>query len=208
MKAQYGILRFKKYKGPAISPIEAHNERTKEQYASNPDIDTNRSRYNLHLVQPQGRYREEADRMIAAAHCRVRKDSVRVVEALVTASQTGREHIPPRIFKEMTQLTKQKEQLDALLVGITPSTARAVQRRSARCLTSIVRQTIERRMIGRMSMLDEWSALATFLADMIEKYADVLEVDKVETASRISDVKVPAQKSENPQISVENVTAA
>ena len=27
---------------------------------------------------------------------------------------------PPRIFKEMTQLTKQKEQLDALLVGITP----------------------------------------------------------------------------------------
>ena len=85
MKAQYGILRFKKYKGPAISPIEAHNERTKEQYASNPDIDTDRSRYNLHLVQPHGRYREEADRMIAAAHCRVRKDSVRVVEALVTA---------------------------------------------------------------------------------------------------------------------------
>ena len=216
MKAQYGILRFKKYKGPAISPIEAHNERTKEQYASNPNIDTDRSRYNLHLVQPQGRYREEADRMIAAAHCRVRKDSVRVVEALVTASpeffkdknhreirayfayalkflegrqrpdtflsavihmdektphlhlcfvpltadgrlsakeiignrknlvkwqdefwqhmvkqypelergesasQTGREHIPPRIFKEMTQLTKQKEQLDALLVGINP----------------------------------------------------------------------------------------
>ena len=31
MKAQYGILRFKKYKGPAISPIEAHNERTKER---------------------------------------------------------------------------------------------------------------------------------------------------------------------------------
>lgn len=94
MKAQYGILRFKKYKGPAITPIEAHNERTKEQYASNPDIDTNRSRYNLHLVQPQGRYREEADRMIAAAHCRVRKDSVRVVEALVTAS--------PEFFKDKT----------------------------------------------------------------------------------------------------------
>ncbi len=59
-----------------------------------------------------------------------------------------------------------------------------------------------------MSMLDEWSALATFLADMIEKYADVLEVDEMETASRISDVKVPAQKNENPQIQVEKVTAA
>ena len=160
-------------------------------------------------MQPQGKYREEADHMITAANCRVRKDSVRVVEALVTASpeffkgktrseikayfayalkflegkqhpdtflsavihmdektphlhlcfvpltsdgrlsakeiignrknlvkwqddfwqhmvsrypelergesasHTGREHIPPRIFKEMTQLTEQKEQLDA-----------------------------------------------------------------------------------------------
>lgn len=59
-----------------------------------------------------------------------------------------------------------------------------------------------------MSMLDEWSALATFLADMIEKYADVLEVDKMETASRISDVKVPAQKNENAQIPVEKGSAA
>ena len=59
-----------------------------------------------------------------------------------------------------------------------------------------------------MSMLDECSALATFLADMIEKYADVLEVDKMDTASRISDVKVPAQKNETPQIPVEKVAAA
>ena len=36
--AQYAILRFAKYKGPALSRIEAHNERTKEAYASNPDI--------------------------------------------------------------------------------------------------------------------------------------------------------------------------
>ena len=32
--AQYAILRFAKYKGPEISGIEAHNERTKEKYAS------------------------------------------------------------------------------------------------------------------------------------------------------------------------------
>ena len=95
MKAQYGILRFKKYKGPAISPIEAHNERTKEQYASNPDIDTSRSRYNFHLVQPQGKYRAEADHQITAANCRVRKDSVRVVEALITAS--------PEFFKDKSR---------------------------------------------------------------------------------------------------------
>ena len=41
--AQYAILRFAKYKGPEISGIEAHNERTKEKYASNPDIDPSRT---------------------------------------------------------------------------------------------------------------------------------------------------------------------
>ena len=46
-------FKVQKVQGACHQPIEAHNERTKEQYASNPDIDTSRSRYNLHLVQPQ-----------------------------------------------------------------------------------------------------------------------------------------------------------
>ena len=33
-KSQYAILRFAKYKGPEIGNIEAHNERSKEKYAS------------------------------------------------------------------------------------------------------------------------------------------------------------------------------
>ena len=49
-KAQYGILRFAKYKGPEISNIEAHNERKKEKYASNPDIDNSRKNLNYHLI--------------------------------------------------------------------------------------------------------------------------------------------------------------
>ena len=86
MKAQYAILRFAKYKGPEISHIESHNERTKEKYASNPDIDTSRSHLNFHLVSPERKYRAEAEKQIAEAGCRTRSDSVRVVEALVTAS--------------------------------------------------------------------------------------------------------------------------
>ena len=35
-----------------------------------------------------------------------------------SASQTGRDHIPPRVFKEMTRLTKQKAKLEELLAGI------------------------------------------------------------------------------------------
>ena len=86
MKAQYAILRFAKYKGPEIGHIEAHNERIKEKYASNPDVDTSRSHLNFHLVTPQRKYRAESERQIAEAGCRTRSDSVRVVEALVTAS--------------------------------------------------------------------------------------------------------------------------
>ena len=214
--AQHAILRFEKHKGNPARPLEAHHERQKEQYASNPDIDTSRSRYNFHIVKPESRYYHFIQNRIEQAGCRTRKDSTRFVDTLITASpeffkkkspkeiqeffqraadfligrvgkenivsavvhmdektphlhlcfvpltadgrlsakeiignrknlvrwqdefwqhmvkqypelergesasQTGREHIPPRIFKEMTQLTKQKEQLDALLVGINP----------------------------------------------------------------------------------------
>ena len=86
-KAQYGILRFAKYKGPEISNIEAHNERTKETYASNPDVDLSRSKDNIHLIEPQDKYRAEAEDRIKACQCpRVCSNSVRVVETLITAS--------------------------------------------------------------------------------------------------------------------------
>ena len=215
-QSQYAIMCFAKYKGPEISNIETHNERTKEKYASNPDIDCSRSKYNFHLIEPPQRYRAEAERQISVAGCRTRTDSVRVVEVLFTAtpeffngkklpeirryfeealrffeqfqsretiisavvhmdektphmhlsfvplttdgrlsakeivgnkkkltwwqdkfwehmvqkypdlergesaSQTGRDHILPRIFKEMTRLNKQRQKLDELLNDIGP----------------------------------------------------------------------------------------
>ena len=49
-------------------------------------MDTSRSHLNFHLVTPQRKYRAEAEKQIAEVGCRTRSDSVRVVEALVTAS--------------------------------------------------------------------------------------------------------------------------
>lgn len=219
-KPQFAILRFAKYKGPEISNIEAHNERTKDEYASNPGIDKSRSCLNFHLLEPDRKYRAEAERQIKDAGCRTRSDSVRLVEALVTAtpeffkgkkkaeikayfqevldfirehqdpktiisavvhmdektphmhlcfvpltedgrlsakeivgnkkkltqwqdrfwehmvkkypdlergesaSETGRDHIPPRVFKEMTRLTKQKTKLEELLSGVNAFNAK------------------------------------------------------------------------------------
>ena len=86
-KGQFAILRFAKYKGTEIGNIEAHNERTKEKYASNPDVDLSRSRDNFHIVQPTDKYRAMAEALIKQYGCpRVRSDSVRIVETLITAS--------------------------------------------------------------------------------------------------------------------------
>lgn len=82
----YAIMRFAKYKGLEIGRIETHNERTKEKYASNQDIDCSRSGLNCHLVHPPQYYRAEAERQIADAGCRVRSDSIRLVEVLFTVS--------------------------------------------------------------------------------------------------------------------------
>lgn len=95
-KAQYAIMRFAKYKGPEIGNIEAHNERTKEKYASNPDVDTSRSKYNFHLVKPPGKYRAESERQIAASRKKPILRRIRPLSLAVTAtrqSATARE--PP-----------------------------------------------------------------------------------------------------------------
>ena len=84
--AQHAILRFEKHKGNPARPLEAHHERQKEQYASNPDIDTSRSKYNFYIVKPEGRYYHFIQSRIEQAGCRTRKDSTRFVDTLITAS--------------------------------------------------------------------------------------------------------------------------
>ena len=82
----YAILRFAKRKGGAAKAIAAHNERTKEAYASNPDIDKSRTVQNYHLIAPHWSYGQEIRHRISMAGCRVRRDSVKFVETLITTS--------------------------------------------------------------------------------------------------------------------------
>ena len=82
----YAILRFAKRKGGAAKAIAAHNERTKEAYASNPDIDKSRTVQNYHSIAPRWSYGQEIRHRISMAGCRVRRDSVKFVETLITTS--------------------------------------------------------------------------------------------------------------------------
>lgn len=87
----YAILRFEKRKGGPASALEKHHERKKERYASNPDIDGSRSHLNYHLVEPRLKYYGEIQTRIEKAQrenpkCKVRKDSVKFIDTIVTAS--------------------------------------------------------------------------------------------------------------------------
>lgn len=83
---QYAILRFSKCKLAPTGALEAHHERKKEKYDSNPDVDTSRSGENFHIVQPTKSYRQEIKQRIQAAGCRTRKDSTMFVDTIITAS--------------------------------------------------------------------------------------------------------------------------
>ena len=82
----YAILRFAKHKGGASKALSAHHERTKEEYASNPDVDKSRTVQNYHLIAPRWSYGQEIQHRISMAGCRVRRDSVKFVETLITTS--------------------------------------------------------------------------------------------------------------------------
>ncbi len=84
--AQHAILRFEKHKGNRQDRWKPITNGKKEQYASNPDIDTSRSKYNFHIVKPEGRYYHFIQNRIEQADCRTRRDSTRFVDTLITAS--------------------------------------------------------------------------------------------------------------------------
>ena len=100
----YAIMRFEKRKGGPASALERHHERKKEQYASNPDIDSERSHLNYHLVEPARSYYGEIQSRIEAAQrqnprCKVRKDSVKFIDTIVTASPEYLAALPPERVK-------------------------------------------------------------------------------------------------------------
>ena len=287
--AQHAILRFEKHKGNPARPLEAHHERQKEQYASNPDVDTSRSHLNFHLITPEQKCRAEAERQIKDAGCRTRSDSVRVVEALVTAtpeffkgkkkdeikayfqealdfikqnqnpetiisavvhmdektphmhlcfvpltedgrlsakdimgnkkkltwwqdefwkhmvkkfpdlergesaSLTGRDHIPPRVFKEMTRLTKQKSKLEDLLTGINPFNAKSRAEEICKILDTYIpsvekMDTLLRKYgVAFTKTASENKKLKTKNAELEESLASA---QKVSTLKQIEDLKL------------------
>ena len=189
-KAQYAILRFSKYKGPEIGRIEAHDERTKEKYASNPDVDTNRSALNFHLIQPEHSYREEAERQIAEAGCRVRSDSVKLVEVLIAGT--------PSFFKDKTQdaikeyfehaleFLRQKQRAETFVSAVVH-----LDEKTPHMHVTFVPLTEDNRLsakeiIGNKAKLSQWQS--DYWTHMVGKYPDL---ERGESADKTDRKHVP-----------------
>ncbi len=252
-------------------------------------MDTSRSKYNFHLVKPSGKYRTESERQIAAAGCCTRKDSIRMIEALFTASPeffkgkkraeirvffeealcfleqhqskatiisdvvhmdektphmhlcfgpltedgrisakdimgnkkkltwwqdefwkhmvkkfpdlergesaslTGRDYIPPCVFKEMTRLTKQKDKLEDLLTGINPFNAKSRAEEICKILDTYIPSVekmdtlLRKYCVAFTKTASENKKLKTKNAELEESLASA---QKVSTLKQIEDLKL------------------
>ena len=190
MKAQHAILRFAKYKCPTVSRIEAHNERTKETYASNPDIKTELSKFNFHLVHPKGKYREEANRLIREKGCKARKDSVRMVETLITASPeffAGKKPAEVKeFFEHALEFLKTKQSVETIVSAVVH-----VDEKTPHMHLCFVPITADGRLsakeiVGNKKKLTQWQD--EFWSYMVKKYPDF---ERGESASLTGRTHIP-----------------
>ena len=190
MKAQYAILRFAKYKGPEIGHIEAHNERAKEKYASNPDVDTARSHLNFHLVTPERKYRAETEKQIAAAGCRTRSDSVRVVEALVTASPEffkGKKRSEVKAyFTEALDFIQKHQSKDTIISAVVHMDEKTPHMHLCFVPLTEDKRLSAKEIVGNKKKLTWWQD--EFWKHMVKKYPDL---ERGESASETGRTHIP-----------------
>ena len=190
MKAQYAILRFAKYKGPEIAHIESHNERTKEKYASNPDVDTTRSHMNFHLVTPERKYRAEAEKQIAEAGCRTRSDSVRVVEALVTASPEffkGKKRSEVKAyFTEALDFIQKHQSKDTIISAVVHMDEKTPHMHLCFVPLTEDKRLSAKEIVGNKKKLTWWQD--EFWKHMVKKYPDL---ERGESASETGRTHIP-----------------
>lgn len=190
LNGAYAILRFAKYKGPEIGHIEAHNERTKEKYASNPDVDMSRSHLNFHLVTPQRKYRAEAEKQIAEAGCRTRSDSVRVVEALVTASpeffKGKKKGEIKAYFQEALDFMQKHQSKDTIISAVVHMDEKTPHMHLCFVPLTADGRLSAKEIVGNKKKLTQWQD--RFWEHMVKKYPDL---ERGESASETGRDHIP-----------------
>ena len=74
----YLVCHMEKYKRQEVSPVETENERDENYKASNPQIDSARTKNNYHLISPHGSYIEMINERFATLTLKrkIRSDAI------------------------------------------------------------------------------------------------------------------------------------
>ena len=155
--------------------IESHNERTKEKYASNPDVDTSRSHLNFHLVTPQRKYRAEVEKQIAEAGCCTRSDSVRVVESLVTASpeffKGKKKDEIKAYFQEALGFIKEHQDPRTIISAVVHMDEKTPHMHLCFIPLTVDGRLSAKEIVGNKKKLTQWQD--RFWEHMVKKYPDL-----------------------------------
>ena len=155
--------------------MEAHHERTKEKYTSNPDIDITKSKYNFHIIQPVMSYKQESDGRITAAGCKIRKDSVRFVDTLITASPDffkGKKREEVRaFFQTAADFLSKKIGKDNIFTAVVHMDEKTPHMHL--CFTPITEdgRLSAKEIIGNRTQLTKWQD--DFFAHMVKSFPDI-----------------------------------
>ena len=157
----YTILRFKKDKGGAVAGCERHNERKKEAYKSNPDIDINKSKDNYHIIQaPKYTYSRQIKELIKKYGCKVRKDSVKLVETLITASPEFMNKLSERekreYFERATEFIKQEVGEDRIISSVVHMDESTPHMHLVFCPINKDGKLSAKSILGNQKSLSEW----------------------------------------------------
>jgi len=184
-------MRFAKQKGSA-GALEAHHERTKAKYASNPDIDTAKSKDNFHIIKAKEPYLRETNRRITEVGCKTRVDSVKFVDTLITAS--------PIFFKDKSlgeireffqtavDFLSRKIGRDNIFAAVVHMDEKTPHMHL--CFTPITSdgRLSAKEIIGNRVSLSKWQD--NFHAHMVEKYPDL---ERGESASKTARRHIPTR---------------
>ena len=192
LMAQHAILRFEKHKGNPARPLEAHHERQKEQYASNPDIDTSRSRHNFHIVKPEDRYYHFIQNRIEQAGCRTRRDSTRFVDTLVTASPEFFKGKSPKevssFFQRAADFLIERIGKDNVISAVVHMDEKTPHLHFTFVPLTEDNRLCAKEILGNRASLTKWQD--DFHAYMVEKYPDL---ERGESASKTGRKHIPTR---------------
>ncbi len=172
----YAILRFAKRKVGGVAANYAHNERKKEIYKSNPNIDKERSKNNYHFVKPGQTYRKEVNRIITEAGCKVRSNSTVMVETLVTASPEFMNILPPEeqweYFRCAFDFMAEKIGKDNIISAVVHMDEKTPHMHLSFCPITQDKRLSAKSILGNQAQLSKWQ---TQFHECMSARWDVLE---------------------------------